>query len=364
MRQMSAPRSSRAADPVRAPIPESALGEADAPASGGGPALHRRTAARTAPSRRLLLALSLTFAVLALEVVGGLLTGSLALLSDATHMAVDVVALFVGIGTARLATRAPDAAHSYGFHRLETMGALANGALLVAASAAVISEGVGRLLAPTPVAAGPVLGVALLALLTNTTSALVIHGIERRTSATRVLVLHLAGDAAGSSAVIAAALLMLAGGPPVLDALASLAIGALLGAAGFRLLGDVVHILAEGVPATVSLAATSAALHAVAGVLTVHDLHVWAIAEDLPAISAHLEIARGVDPQRVLRTARADLRRLGIEHATLQLEDESCGQGRAAPAAPVHARLSRTAAWANDAPSAGIHLYTSTHQEG
>jgi cobalt-zinc-cadmium efflux system protein len=218
-----------------------------------------------APSARLLAALLLAVSVLVLEVAGGRLTGSLALLSDATHVAVDVVALLVGLTAARLATRPPDAGHSYGFHRMESIGALVNGALLVAASAAVLAESVGRLLAPTPVEATGVLGVAVLALVTNTVSAILVHGIERRTAATRVLVLHLAGDAAGSLAVIVASLLILAGGPPVLDAIASLAIGLLLGVAGLRLLGDVVHILSEGVPAQPSLAAVSEALRSVAG---------------------------------------------------------------------------------------------------
>jgi cobalt-zinc-cadmium efflux system protein len=293
------------------------------------PALHARAVARTAPSRRLLVALLLALAVLVLEVVGGLLTGSLALLSDATHVAVDVAALLVGFTAARLATRSPDANHSYGFHRMESIGALVNGALLVAASAVVLAESVGRLLAPTPVEATGVLGVAVVALVTNTVSALLVHGIERRTSATRVLVLHLAGDAAGSSAVIAASLVILAGGPPVLDAVASLAIGVLLGIAGLRLLGDVVHILAEGVPSQLSLATADAALRTVSGTAGIHDLHVWALADDLPLVTAHVDLQAGAEACDVLPAATQALRRVGVDHATLQLEREPCGQGRA-----------------------------------
>ncbi len=297
--------------------------------SDANPTLHAQTVARSAPSPRLLVALLLALGVLILEVAGGLLTGSLALLSDATHVAVDVAALIVGSSAARLAIREPNAAHSYGFHRLESIGALANGALLVGASAAVLAESVGRLLAPTPVEAAGVLGVAVLALVTNTTSALLVHGVERRTNATRVLVLHLAGDAAGSSAVIAASLVILAGGPPVLDAVASLTIGVLLGIAGLRLLGDVVHILAEGVPAQVSLATAGTALRAVPGTAGIHDLHVWALAEDLPLVTAHLELQPAANECDVLPAATDALRRIGVAHATLQLEHEPCGQGRA-----------------------------------
>jgi cobalt-zinc-cadmium efflux system protein len=300
-----------------------------------GPGLHAQAVARGEPSPRLLVALVLALAVLVLEVAGGLVTGSLALLSDATHVAVDVAALLVGFTAARLATREPDANHSYGFHRMESIGALVNGALLVAASAAVLAESVGRLLAPTAVEATGVLGVAVLALVTNTVSAILVHGIARRTSATRVLVLHLAGDATGSSAVIAASLVILAGGPPVLDAVASLAIGVLLGVAGLRLLGDVVHILAEGVPAQPTLASAGAALRAVPGASGIHDLHVWALAEDLPLVTAHLELQAAANECDVLPAATDALRRIGVAHATLQLEHEPCGQGRADPAAGV-----------------------------
>ncbi len=310
-------------------IGEAAVGAS--PHLEAGPTLHARTVARTALSPRLLVALLLALGVLVLEGGGGLLTGSLALLSDATHVAADVVALLIGLTAARLAAREPDAAHSYGFHRMESIGALVNGALLVATSAAVLAESVGRLLAPTPIAATGVLGVGIVALVTNTTSALLVHGIERRTSATRVLVLHLAGDAAGSSAVIAASLVILAGGPPVLDAVASLAIGALLGFAGLRLLGDVVHILAEGVPAEPSYAVADAALRSVPGATGIHDLHVWALAEDLPLVTAHLELQPTADSCDVLPAATQALRRVGVEHATLQLEHEPCGQGRTGP---------------------------------
>ena len=121
------------------------------------PTRHAEIAERAAPSRRLVGALALSLGVLALEVGGGLVTGSLALLSDATHVAVDVVALLVGLGAARLATRSPDASHTYGFHRMETLGALVNAVLLVAASAVVLVESVSRLVAPSPVEALAVL---------------------------------------------------------------------------------------------------------------------------------------------------------------------------------------------------------------
>jgi cobalt-zinc-cadmium efflux system protein len=274
-----------------------------------------------------MIALGLSLTVLGLEIGGGLLAGSLALLSDAAHVLVDVVALCVGLGAAHMAAREPDEHHTYGFHRLEAMGALANAVLLIAASAVVLVESVGRLLAPSPVDARVVLAVAIVGLIVNGASAFIVHGSERRTGATRVLVLHLGGDALGSIAVIASALVVLAGGSPVADPVASLVIAVLLAILGLRLIGQIVHLLSEGVPADVPLATASTALQAIPGVRGVHDLHVWSIAEDLPVVTAHLETVPGADAGAVLTAASEALRRIGVGHATLQLEGDPCGQG-------------------------------------
>jgi cobalt-zinc-cadmium efflux system protein len=297
---------------------------------------HDQVIARIRPSRRLVVALLLSLGVFFLEAGGGLISGSLALLGDATHVLVDVVVVLIGIGAARLASREPNAGHTYGFHRFEAIGALANAVLLVTASAVVLVESIGRLVAPSAIDAPVVLAVALVGFVVNTVSALVVHGIGRRTEATRVLVLHLAGDAVGSLAVIASAIIIMAGGPAAADPLASLVIAVLLGLAGLRLLGRIVHLLSEGVPTGVSLDTASAALHAIPGVRGVHDLHVWALAEDLPVVTAHLETSFGADTRRVLLAATEALRRIGVGHATLQLESTPCGQGRPAP---INARV-------------------------
>lgn len=299
------------------------------------PTLHADLVTRSGGARRLLAALGLSLSVLAIELVGGLLTGSLALLSDATHVGVDVVALVVGFAAARLAAREPNDAHTYGFHRFEAIGALANAVLLVTASSVVLVESVSRLLRPPtgPIDAPVVLGVASIGLVVNATSAWFVHGVARSTASTRVLVLHLGGDALGALAVIVSALVIMAGGPSAADAVASLVIAVLLALAGVRLLGQIVHLLSEGVPTSVPVAVASAALHAVPGVRGVHDLHVWALAEDLPVVTAHVETAVGADRRRILLAATEALRRVGVEHATLQLELEPCGQGRRAAVA-------------------------------
>ena len=299
---------------------------------------HDILVARAAPSWRLLVALVLAFGVLALEVGGGLLTGSLALLSDAAHVLVDIVAILVGLGAARLAARKPDANHTYGFHRLEAIGALTNAVLLIAASAVVFAESIGRLMAPSDVDAPAVLVIAIGSLAVNSTSALIVHSSERRTQATRALVLHLGGDA--------------------------------LGCAGRHRVGPrddgrrfpcgrsrreprdchrsrhrrLPPARPDRPPAQRRRAfdasrskSASAAIHAVPGVRSVHDLHVWSIAEDIPVVTAHLETSIGADTRRILLTATEALRRVGVGHATLQLEHESCGQGRPQASLPPQA---------------------------
>ena len=313
------------------------------------PPTHAEVIARIKPSGRLVVALLLSLGVFVLEVGGGLVTGSLALLGDATHVLVDVGAVLIGLGAARLASREPNAGHTYGFHRFEAIGALANAVLLITASSIVFVESIGRLLSPSDVDATVVLAVALVGFIVNGISALVVHGIDRRTEATKVLVLHLAGDAVGSLAVIASALIIMAGGPRAADPLASLVIAVLLGLAGLRLLGRIVHLLSEGVPAGVSLDAAGAALHAIPGVRGVHDLHVWALAEDVPIVTAHLEVAPDVDIRRALVAGTEALRRIGVGHATLQLESKPCGQGRPA---------TRTSALIRSRPAS-----TTIHQE-
>jgi len=302
------------------------------------PPTHAEVIAKIRPSGRLVVALLLSLGVFVLEVAGGLVTGSLALLGDATHVLVDVGAVLIGLGAARLASREPNAAHTYGFHRFEAIGALANAVLLIAASSIVFVESISRLLAPTEVDAPLVLVVALVGFVVNGISAVIVHGIERRTEATKVLVLHLAGDAVGSLAVIASALIIMAGGPAAADPLASLVIAVLLALAGLRLLGRIVHLLSEGVPTGVSLDAAGAALHAIPGVRGVHDLHVWALAEDVPIVTAHLEVAADVDIRRAVLAGTEALRRVGVGHATLQLESEPCGQGRPAARLPDPSR--------------------------
>lgn len=148
--------------------------------------------------------------------------------------------------------------------------------------------------------------------------------------ASRVLVLHLAGDAVGAVAVILSSLVILAGGPPAADAVASLVIGLLLGLAGVRLLGQIAHLLVEGVPGGVSVGDAAKALRGTAGVCGLHDLHVWALADDLPIVTAHVELLPDTDSALVLRVATAALNAGGFAYVTLQPEGAPCGQGRSA----------------------------------
>ncbi len=214
----------------------------------------------------------------------------------------------------------------------------------------MLTESIGRLLAPSVVDAPAALAVASVGFVVNSVSALIVHGIERRSEATKVLVLHLAGDAVGSLAVIGSALTIMAGGPAAADPVASLVIAVLLGLAGLRLLGRIVHLLSEGVPAAVPVDAAAAALQAIPGVRAVHDLHVWALAEDLPVVTAHIETSVGSDTRRILLVATEALRRIGVGHATLQLEHEPCGQGRRAGSSAIPRSTPLTAHYPGSEP--------------
>lgn len=272
------------------------------------------------PRPRFLLALVLTAAYAAVEFAGGLWSGSLALLGDAGHMVSDAVALAVAAVAASLARRPPGRGHSYGWQRAEVIGALLNGVLMLAIVVMLVVEAVTRLLNPREVAANAVILVALLGMLVNVVCiALLSRGAPDLGA--RGALLHVMADLASSfAALVAGVVIAFTGWFPV-DPILSLAIGALILVSTQRVLREALHVLMEGVPPPIELAAIGGALAAVPGVREVHDLHVWSIAPGRVALSAHLEIG---DLQRwpvILTEATTMLQsRYSIGHVTLQPE--------------------------------------------
>jgi cobalt-zinc-cadmium efflux system protein len=281
---------------------------------------HTHNHAHGAAGPRYLLPLGLTVAYAGVELAGGLWSGSLALLGDAGHMFSDAVALGVAAAAATLARRPPGRSHSYGWQRAEVLGALLNSLFMLAIVVMLVVESVTRLLAPRDIAAGAVIVIAALGMLVNGACLLLLGRAEHDLNA-RAALLHVAGDLASSFAALLAGLVIHFTGWSPIDAILSLAIAGLILVSTQRVLRDALHVLMEGVPPAIELAAIGRALASVTGVVAVHDLHVWSIAPRSVALSAHLEIKDLQSWPAILAEASDMLRdRYGIGHVTLQPE--------------------------------------------
>ncbi len=267
------------------------------------------------------LALLITACVLVAEAVGGILTGSLALLGDAGHMASDAGALGLSLTALWLASRPASETRTYGFQRAEVLAALANSVALVLIAAYVSWEAVRRLGGPPHVDAGPMLGIAVVGLAANLVSASLLAKERRRNLNVRSAFLHIVGDALSSAGVIVGALIILTTGEYAADPIISLFIAALILLSGGRIAWDSTQVLMEATPPGLSVPAIQGALLAVPGVRGVHDLHVWTVTSGFVSLSAHVEADSERNPHAVLVDLRSLLfRRFGIEHATLQIE--------------------------------------------
>lgn len=268
-------------------------------------------------------AIALTALIFTAELAGGWWTGSLALIADATHMAVDLLGLGLSLFAAMLARLPADPKRTYGYRRVEVLAALGNAVALMVATGFILREAWGRWVFPTPVAAGPMLVVAAIGLLANLGSAAMLWRRSAGNINLRGALLHVLSDAAGSLGAIAAGLIILKTRRYEADALASalICVGIVL-TAGW-LLRDSVHILLEGAPAHLDLEEVRAALAALDGVKEVHDLHLWSVTQGQEAMSGHVVLAPGGEPGAILKAGRELLaERFGLTHVTLQVEPE------------------------------------------
>jgi cobalt-zinc-cadmium efflux system protein len=285
--------------------------------------------AATTDRRRLVVAIGITAAVLVVEVVGALLSGSLALLADAGHMTSDLIGLGIALVASLVAARPATDRHTFGFQRGEVLGALVNGLILVGVAVSVGVQGVQRLLAPEApdVDAGVLLLAAGLGLAANVAALLVLRGGAERSIGLRGAYLEVLGDAFGSMAAIVAGVVIALTGAVRADAVASLVIAALIVPRAVLLLRDVVRVLTESTPVGTEPETIRAHLLATPGVTAVHDVHVWAITSGSPVFTAHVVVE-----QEVFREGRTGelLDRLStclddhfdVEHSTFQLEPE------------------------------------------
>ncbi len=285
---------------------------------------------------RFLLSIAVTFLVFGAELAGGLWSGSLALLSDSAHVFMDIFALGMSYLAVRLSSLPPDDRHTYGYHRLEVLAALANGLTLAGISAGIFWEAYRRWQAPQPVNSGEMLAIAAIGLIANLAVASVLgesgHEHARAAHAARDLNMesarvHVLGDAVSSLGVILAGVLILLTGRFWIDPLVSFLIGILILISSGRVLRSSLHILVEGVPEGISLPRVSESLADLPGVLGIHDLHIWNICSGTVALSAHIVVAdqSGESSNRVLQAVNRVLAdEYGIEHTTVQFECVAC----------------------------------------
>ncbi|HAG06618.1 MAG TPA: cation transporter [Peptococcaceae bacterium] len=271
--------------------------------------------------KRLLWALGITVAFAVTELVGGLLANSLALLSDAGHMAGDVAALLLSLLALWFAGRPATEAKTFGYHRAEVVAAFVNAAALLVITGFIFYEAYRRFLAPPSVQSELMMGVAVAGLLANAATAWILCGGSRENLNVRGAFLHVLGDLLGSAGAVAAAVIIMLTGWTLADPIISAFIGTLIVTGAWRLLAQSLHVLMEGVPSHLRYRDIAAAILAVPGVLDVHDLHVWSITTGFPALSCHVVIADNFRSSDVLARLQGMLReRFGIDHATLQIE--------------------------------------------
>ena len=274
--------------------------------------------------RALAVALALTASYTVVEVVGGLFTGSLALLADAVHMLSDNVALALALVALWLATKPATPERSYGFKRAEVLAALANGVMLVALAIWIFVEAARRLRDPGDVLGGWMLAIALVGLAVNAAAGLVLSRARRDSINVEAAFRHVFADLLGSLGVAIAAVVILATGWVEADPVVSILIGLLVLASAWSILRNSTEILLESTPRGIDADALGRRLASAQGVVEVHDLHVWTITSGFPALSAHILVRPGED----CHGRRRELERLlhdefGIEHTTLQVDHAS-----------------------------------------
>lgn len=279
------------------------------------------TSAAGRNKKRLVVVLLLTGAYLIAEVIGGYVTGSLALLADAGHMLTDVGGLGLALLAINFAERPATPERTYGYHRVEILAAVANAVILLGVSFYVLFEAYQRLRHPPEVQSGPMLVVAVVGLIVNLVGMRLLASASEESLNMKGAYFEVLSDLLTSVGVIVAALVMMKTGWYWADPLISAGIGLFIFPRTWVLLRDAVAVLLEGVPSGVNLAALREALRAVDGVQDVHDLHAWSLTSGVNAMSAHVVMSPGFSGEDVLIRARqAALSSFPISHVTVQVE--------------------------------------------
>lgn len=291
-----------------------AHGGHDAGAPGGA-------AGRRRDVRALVAVLALTAAFTVAELVGGLIAGSMALVADAAHMLSDSASIGLALGALWLAGRPATARMSFGWRRAEILAALVNGVTLVAVGIWVIVESIGRVGAAPDVRGGLTLAIGATGLVVNLVAAAILWRSGGESLNVRAALMHVLADLLGSVGVVAAAAVILTTGWMPIDPILGIAIGLLVLLGAWRVLHESVAVLLEATPTGIDGDAVGRRMAGMAGVVEVHDLHIWTITSGFPALAAHVTVHPGEDPQERRRQLTVMLAtEFGIHHTTLQVE--------------------------------------------
>lgn len=271
----------------------------------------------------------LNVAITVAEVIGGLLSGSLALLSDAAHNLSDVAAIVLALWARRYGRRPSTLRYTYGFRRAEVLAALVNAVTLIAITVLIAREAVVRLLHPEPVAQGIMLAVALVAFAANVASVLLLRRHDRDDVNVRSAFLHLAQDALASLAVVVAALLAHTAAGPYVDPVAAFLVGIVVFRSALSLVWETVTTLMEAVPEDVDVAALAHEVAAIFPGVQIHHVHVWQNGPSQRLFTGHVSLGTNLDAESIeslFTEIKAHLHeRWGVTHATLEPEVAGCG---------------------------------------
>lgn len=299
------------------------MAHAHAPGGRGG-ASETLDARRADSRRRMWVALAINLALLGATIVGGLITGSLALLADAGHMLSDVAAIALGLVAGGLASLPGGPRRTFGYQRTEVIAALANGIALVVIAVLVAVAAIDRLGDPPEVEGAGVLVLGLAGLAGNLAATWVLARGQREDINLEGVLRHSAADALGSLGVIVSGGVILATGWEPIDPIAGLAIAALILASSARLIGEPFDVLMESAPAGMDAQEIAREMGQIENVREVHDLHVWTLTAGFETLAAHVVVASGADRDLVQRRLEVMLReRYGLQHTTLQMEEEA-----------------------------------------
>jgi cobalt-zinc-cadmium efflux system protein len=283
---------------------------------------------RAADRRRLLLVLLVSVTVIAVELIGAVVTGSLALAADAGHVASDAVGVGLALGASYAATVPANSRRTFGLHRAEVLAALVNAVVMLGLSGWLLWTAIGRLREPVHVDAGPLVVFALVGLLANVVALAVLTRGDTSALHMRSALLEVLGDAVGSALVVVAGIVIVLTDFHRADAIASLLIAVLIAPRALLLLRDAVLVLLEATPAGLDLEAVRGGLASIEGVVGVHDLHAWTITSGMLSLSAHVTVADSALDARGVGAVLDELAEHvatehGIRHATFQVEPAS-----------------------------------------